>query len=480
MNSTNDIFSYKSIRNSIQMFRSGVNSGTPEFWYDEPGYFFWKPLFYFFNGDSFDDGIGNGGLLYPSWINYKNDTYAKVEDTSDSNNGSALRDNKVAVEDAGLENSAYNYLMRNGELKRAQLLRNFITLLSDISSTTPWYFKEVSGLDEAVSKKTFFESPKIDETRKQITITCLSDSIDTRIGTMLDMYRSACYSWQTKREIVPANLRKFDMGIYVFTKPYNTFKKDITGVYKPLSVYDDPIKSLFNQDERTISNRSYKYLEFHNCEIDLESCKFGDTFSVESANTMEYKLVISYDNCYDNRYNDQFLGMIGDSIITDILEFDDLTTDTNSLPIAGGYGSYNMTNLTGINKYNGILGILSKAADNLIDSTIGVAKQAVSSAAKGLLLGNIYHGSIKNIITDIGQGRIIKGSADAVKFMSNPENITKPLGNLFGTIKSETTKNILTIHKPNDVGNKKLGGMYSESRKKMGELNQAKSSIKNI
>ena len=482
MNDINDIFSYKSIRNSIHLFKSGVGSGEPEFMYDEPGYFFWKPIFYFYNGDSFSDGIGNGGLLYPSFTREFNN----VEDTSNSNGGKALNKNKDAINDAGLENSAYNYLMRNGELKRAKLLQNFITLLSDISSNSPWYFKEISGLDEAVNKKAFFESPKVDETRKQITITCLADSIDARIGTMLDMYRSACFSWQSKREIVPRNLRKFDMGIYVFTKPYNTYKRDATGAYRPMSYYDKGLLDLLGEDKSSIENRSYKYLEFHNCEIDLDSCKFGDTFTVESASHMEYKIVISYDNCYDNRYSDQFIGMIGDSIVSDLIEMDSLTTDTNGLTISNlkNYGDYELTNLTGIEHYNGLIGIASNAMNNAIDSTIGVAKQAVKSTVGGFLLGNLYTGSIRNIISDISQGRLIKGAIDTVKAVTSPETITRPLGNFFGTIDAETRKNTLTANKSFANG-QGLGTFYGnkpaqKTVNNLGSLNNAKTAIKNL
>ena len=63
---TNDIFSFKSIRNSISQFRQ-VNRNDGNRIYDEPGTFFWKPVFYFYNGDSMDNstGLGNAGLLYP-------------------------------------------------------------------------------------------------------------------------------------------------------------------------------------------------------------------------------------------------------------------------------------------------------------------------------------------------------------------------------------------------------------------------------
>lgn len=512
-----NILSYENIRNTIQMFRSGVNSGQPEYMYDEPGCFFWKPLFYFLNSNS-ENVFGGGGLLHPSWMITGEYKEVKASDIS-CTNSKALRDCEGVEYDAKLQNSAYNYLMRNGEVRRAKLLEDFITILSDISSNTPWYFKEVSGLDEAVNKRTFYEAPKIDSVRKSITITCLTDSIDTRIGTMLDMYRSICYSWQTKREILPANLRKFDMGIYVFTKPYQSYKRDMTGGYKPLSWYDN--HKFFGSDDTTIQDRSYKYLEFHNCEIELDSCKFGDSISNEEGSPMEYKIVISYDNCYDDRYNDQFLGFIGDSIITDILAEDDLITNTtgerftnlslleinelmNTDPEKATqlkntvYGAYQRKNLTGIEHYSSVIGnMLSNALNNAIDSTVGVAESAIESAAGGLLLGNLYHGSLANVWSDLKQGRLIKGAIDGYNTIVDENTYKRALGNLTGTVLEESKKNAYAIHKEYEKTQKKkmgntpdLGTMSDNNTiktpttptvvKKLGNLNKAKSAIKNI
>lgn len=410
---TNDIFSFKSIRNSISQFRK-VNRNDANRIYDEPGTFFWKPVFYFYNGDSMDNstGLGNAGLLYPSWIT--NPKYKQVDDDSNDPNKKPLCKNDDAVNDAQLVNCAYNYLLRNNELKRAALLKNFVELLSDINSKTPWYFREVSGLDDAVSKKSFFESPKIDENRKQITITCLADSVDTRIGNMLDMYRSACYSWQTKRVIVPANLRKFDMGIYVFLRPYQEFYSEKKGIL----------------------NSSHKYLEFHNCEIDIDSCKIGDTFNNDAASQIEYKIVITYDNCYDNRYSDFHNGIIGDAIMTDMIVGDDKTKDADNISnLKGEYGETYFTD--GIRS-----NFLTRAIDNAIDATVGTAKQALRSGVGGLLLGNLYHGSIAGSLRDIRQGRLVSGAAELINNVTNTDTYKRPIQNIYGTVKEETVDKI--------------------------------------
>jgi hypothetical protein len=77
-------------------------------------------------------------------------------------------------------------------------------------------------LDTALERKIITETDFKLEDRKSIVIKCLPDAYDNRIGTLLDLYRSICYSYTNKKEIVPANLRKFDMGIYIFNTPmYN-------------------------------------------------------------------------------------------------------------------------------------------------------------------------------------------------------------------------------------------------------------------
>ena len=512
---TNDIFSFKSIRNSISQFKK-VNRYDGNRLYDEPGTFFWKPIFYFYNGDSESNsiGLGNAGLLYPSWIT-DNNLYTLVEDDSNSDSSEPLCENSDAVNDAQLVNCAYNYLLRNNELKRAALLKNFIELLSDINSKTPWYFREVTGLDEAVSKKSFFESPKIEDTRKQITITCLADSVDTRIGNMLDMYRSACYSWQTKRVIVPANLRKFDMGIYVFLRPYQEFYSE----------------------KKSILNSSHKYLEFHNCEIDIDSCKIGDTFNNDAASQIEYKIVISYDNCYDNRYSDFHNGIIGDAIMTDMIVDDDKTKDADNVTnLNGEYGVildftsrvtidnkntedlkkmalkqpldlefsrkelwdkegfYNYRDIKpGTEKYlkNLMLeqplnietskkniyygdrysnsskqsNFLTRAIDNAIDATVGTAKQALKSGVGGLLLGNLYHGSIAGSLRDIRQGRLVSGTAEMINNFTDTDTYKRPIQNIYGTVKEETIDKIKKSAK---------------AIKSLGNLNSKKSTINNI
>jgi hypothetical protein len=55
----------------------------------------------------------------------------------------------------------------NDEKERAEKLKKFIYLLSDINSQSPWYFQSITGLDAAIERKQFTDKDfKIEEERR--------------------------------------------------------------------------------------------------------------------------------------------------------------------------------------------------------------------------------------------------------------------------------------------------------------------------
>lgn len=251
--------------------------------FDIPSHKYFKILFYF--DDTSENGTGHqGGLLAPTW------------------------ELNPSMDDLYYHNSAYSYLKINGEDERAENLKQFVTLLSNINAHSPWYFQSITGLDTALERKAPVEKDfKIDEERKMISIKCLADSFDNRIGNLLDLYRSIVWSWATKREIVPSNLRKFDMAIYLYESPlygFHDYNGDFASIDKSSSGYIT----------------SYKYIEFHNCEFDYNSSKSGyeNITNVEGI-SQEYTINIYYDDCYENRYNEFICKDIGDLIALDTM-----------------------------------------------------------------------------------------------------------------------------------------------------------------
>jgi hypothetical protein len=332
--------SYCTIINSRRQFiRSGTRLGDDFNYYDNPVRIYFKILFYFNNSDV-ENGNSNTGLLAPTWLES-----TLASDWSTVSNSTYFESNYFSLDEkptqilsgqlpqspqekseseattetatAGVEpvikekywmfDSAYSYLMNNNEKERAMLLRQFVELLSNISSRSPWYFQEITGLDEALKR----QLPPSAEPKK-INIKCLKDSVDNRIGTLMDLYRSVVWSWQKKCEIVPANLRKFDMGIFLFSAPIKPLHKIRGAEGDEYAVIHTP-----NSGYMT----SYKYIEFHNCEFDYNSATTGysnlkNTDGIEP----EYTISITFDDCYEQRYNEFSFRNIGDMIAWDALE----------------------------------------------------------------------------------------------------------------------------------------------------------------
>lgn len=320
-NAITNVLSFASILNYRQNFRaSGTKSGSDFNYLDTPGQKYFKLFFYFNNND--DDNINPVGLLSPTWMQ------------------------DLKEEEWYLYQSAWTYLKLNCEDERADKLKLFVTLLSNINSQSPWYFSELSGLDSAINRKYVMEENFIVENKRpKISIKCLPDAYDDRVGTLLDLYRSIVWSWIQKKEMVPANLRKFDMGILVFetpTAPFHVMTKPVPykeGL-KKLS-FKSPLMEFNSQEfaemdpnsntNNSYSNykTSYKYYELHNCEFDYNSsASTTNSFNNKEGNQLEYTIDIHFDDCYETRYNESLLENIGDLLLSDLYsQSENLTPD---------------------------------------------------------------------------------------------------------------------------------------------------------
>ena len=287
MNNTTNITSNNTYYSYLDFIRNRkdfkvVNS---EDIFDNPSALFYKIIFYF----NKENGLLGTDKILESEIT----EFDKDYKLSDSNN---------------YRNTAYNYLLLNNEVERAFLLKKFIYLLSNINSNTPWYFQEVSGIESAIERKIFSEGEiKLDEKPRQLSIKCLNDSMDNRIGTLLDLYRSVCYSYDKRKEIVPANLRKFNMGILLFSAPLRGYSGKSAGQKVYPRIPDKNTQDVIS---------SAKFFEFRNCEFDYNSSKsaFSSLNTSESAFSPEYTITINYDDCYESRFNDAMQAVITDFI----------------------------------------------------------------------------------------------------------------------------------------------------------------------
>lgn len=354
---------------------------------DTPAQKYFKIMFYFGNQEASDKKYNGSGLLHPTWL-YANDLKSayglgvdpkflydfddadkgktNIQEISkrnysfykDENGNSSIPSytaddiNHIAYYDC---NSAWSFLKINDEHERAEKLEQFITLLSNISSYSPWYFTSVKGIQEALDRKGP-EDGKLDlNERKKLTIKCLPDAFDNRIDTLLSLYRDFTLSWIDKKEILPSNLRKFDMAIYIFEMPEqtwhtyanepkdikskmmlngnnsNTTKKPVNKVGKAvlgnnsLSSINYELNPLYNHYGKPIEPTDYissfKMIEFHDCEFGYNSVKTAwDEISNTNGIQPEYQIEIFYNDCYEYTYNDIISRLIGDVVLTDLFD----------------------------------------------------------------------------------------------------------------------------------------------------------------
>ena len=422
----NSIYSYADFIKNTNNFRTVDHSGENR--YDSPAFLYYK-IFFYFNDDN--------GLLGTKYM-FDQDNVNEIQKLTAAFKSDS--ESQTSVKLNVLKNTAFSFLLLNNENERALYLRKFVCLLSEINSNSPWYFTEISGLDGAIERKVFSEGElKIEDKPQSITIKCLQDSYDNRLGMLLDLYRAACFSYQNKKEIVPANLRKFNMGIALFSQP-------IRGKGGKSGDENSKIMIPYNDEEYSFYIPSVKYFEFRNCEIDVNSSKtaYSTINTTEQPFSPEYTITINYDDCYESRYNDVLNGVVTDFINIDISRTRAKTNqginghgkqpynDNETLQIVadkyywintdiekseGFYRSSTLTAETISNEQNlgiidGFEGSKNIAKTGLISNVTGIATEKAKSLVNKLYMGNIYTFSLANTgstVEDVLSGNVIGG-----------------------------------------------------------------------
>jgi len=112
-------------------------------------------------------------------------------------------------------NSALAYLSRIGETVRHDMLVKWIELFQDFIKNYDYLILECSGIDEIVSKKIGDMFTGEDK----VTIK-IRETNDMRFQTLLTTYRHIWYDNVRQVEVIPVNLRRFDVGILIYNAGY--------------------------------------------------------------------------------------------------------------------------------------------------------------------------------------------------------------------------------------------------------------------
>lgn len=416
------LLSYAHILKDIQNFkRSGTNSGSEFNYFDTTSHKYFKILFYFGKdalSDNKDNGsFSSGGLLTPTWnefIKKSKNTWGDIVNDTVSLDANRLYDmyeedgyvyDELKLNEIYNHNSAWAYLMLNDEKQRAKYLEQFVNLLSNINSESPWYFNSIEGLTEALDRKQITDGKFEFNENKKITIKCLPDAFDNRLTSLLELYRSIVWSWNMKKEILPSNLRKFDMAIYIFESPMVKWHEE----------WNDSLNDTINIDSKSGYQPSYKMLEFHNCEFDYNSIKSGfGTVNNNAGFSTEYSIDISYDDCYELSYNEFIMKELGDVILSDFIDTSKFSASESSFYLETG--TEHTERIKKINKLTAGLNKRMNPYDkgfigNALNQVIGAGVNYIEDKLERALLGNLHTYSLTQIgsqVKDLMDGNVIK------------------------------------------------------------------------
>lgn len=234
---------------------------------DENGYFFFKVFFNFYTGYGLLGGLLNNiqtQLKVPSINTAFN--YLKVNSNS----------------------NRFTETYRQKLFQKCLSLEKFGELLNYLMIECPWYFKEIGGIQEAV-KYDFEDLTK----ERKITLSFNPDAIDFRVSALMELYLDACFDPYNHKEIVPSNLRKFDMSVLICQVPiigHNIFGNTYHGFNIDSKGYNDTL--------------TFKWILFQNCEFDYKSiASVVDSVNNESPFEMGYTVDIIAERTYVRDFN---------------------------------------------------------------------------------------------------------------------------------------------------------------------------------
>lgn len=374
--------SYAHILDDIRRFRNQMDGEEFGAQFEDPATFYFKVFFYFNN--THENEIGLSSNLLGTIAGVPTDDWVWNVDKSNNKDKYVHATNVEEMwgKYRNFQNTALSYLLEMGQDSRAQELSTFINLLSNISSETPWMIKGVEGLNEVLNNYIHpVTGLNIQEEPKAIKLKMLQEPYDMRITTMLNAYRDAVMDKYRKIVVLPENLRKFDMGIYVFPAPYYHMNRTphmaVGGV----------------QNSQNYYNSGSIYIELHDCEFDvLNGYDVLDNLNNEDGMKLEYTINILVGQAFVTSYN-EFLDVCFGDIFRNAME-DSLNNDKTANTL-----------------YNFNKGIASKMVGQLVER----GKSKLTSFVNKVALGNLYGLSPKNVWDNITSGNVGMQSFGQIK-----------------------------------------------------------------
>jgi hypothetical protein len=383
-------------------------------------------------------------------------------------------------------NTALWFLNKIGDTQRAHYLRKFLYLLHGINNQTPWYFQEIGGLADAWKRD--LDKPLLVD--KKIEITCL-ESIDLRVTALLDLYRKACFDWKYRREVIPVNLRQFDLLVYVYEARFIQNPNDIaltndtadveygfggnlqgdlsrraaeaTGrLTGPNETLNDPNTPNVNVTLGVPMSTTRNMFRFSFCEFDHMEADHLSAISNSAPADAKQKIVIKYQDVEEvNMYNFWDQNLVSDGWIPSL---DNAALDStiavepgvpqsmpNRIPDDRGRIGAFLDNLQqqGQSKLDQIKGAIRDATnlDNIKENAFDRAEDFIEGQLTRLFLGNVFGFSAADLANP--QKLVTKG-LDAGRSIVNDRRFRSVSGDNVYSTPSPSNANVDPPNSPND------------------------------
>ena len=271
--------------------------------------------------------------------------------------------------------------------KYSVALENFQKVLLKINKELPWFWQTISGVDAAMTYNNLADPWWGAETPK-LEIECLEENVELTAIGLMDLYKRACYDFTRWVEVIPPNLRHFQMQVWV--SEVRRFQQD-TGA-KDLGFYDNPDNSgnsgnvtKINQ-EFSLEAKPFIQLNFSHCEFDIDSIApmFADLG--KNPELKKPKIGIKWKNVeqINQQLGANLVTEVNDSPLTQAAQGDynpfDPTADRRTVDdtARGGFALPGDPTFKSVLKDN-TLGKIGDAVNDAIDGVTGRVDSAVNS-----------------------------------------------------------------------------------------------------
>ena len=308
-----------------------------------------------------------------------------------------------------------NVLNTTYSQKHADALDNFQKVLLKINKELPWFWQTLSGIDTAMTYEGLAD-PWWGSKDAKLEIECLEENVELTAIGLMDLYKRACYDFVRWVEVIPKDLRRFKMQVWI--SEVRRFQQD-TGA-KDLGFFDNPDNSGKGGNVKKINQnfsleaKPFIQLEFSHCEFDIDAIAAMFADLGKNPETKKPKIAIKWERVeqINQRLGANLVVEESDSPLSQAAQGDyspfDPSADRRTVDetARGGFALPGDPTFKSVLKDN-TLGKVGDAIDDTLSGIEGRVNNAVNSLT---LQGNSDIGNVHGLATGLAANLIDRAS----------------------------------------------------------------------